>query len=188
MSKIGRKPIIVDGLQIDIKGSEVHYKGPKESGIYVLPRELSAHLEDNKLFIKATKEKQMTRKQERGINRVWGLHRALLASNLLGAVREFTKEIQITGLGYKAVVSGKKLVFSLGFSHKIDFELPQGISVEVDKTGQKIIVKSSNKFLVGQVCSEIKFLRKSEPYKGTGIKLATEEIRRKAGKTKAASA
>ncbi len=189
MSKIGRKPIIIDGIQVEVKGQEVHYKGSRDTGVYLLPDELSAHLEDNKLFITAAKkEEQMARKHVRSINRIWGLHRALLAGKIRGAAQEFTKEIQIVGLGYKVVVFGKKLVFSLGYSHKIDFDLPKGVSVDIDRSGQKLTVKSTNKFLVGQVCSEIKSLRRPEPYKGTGIKLSTEEIRRKAGKTKASAA
>lgn len=184
MSKIGRKPILTDGVQVDIKGQEIHYKGPKSSGVYALPNELTAQLEDNKLFIKVKQTKNISRKQTRNINRIWGLHRALLAGKISGAAQEFVKNIVITGLGYKAVLSGKKVVFALGYSHKIDFELPPGVSLEIDKSGQKLAVKSSDKFLVGQICSKIKALRRSEPYKGTGIKLATEEIRRKSGKTK----
>ncbi len=188
MSKIGRKPIITDDVQVEVKGQEVHYKGSCDTGVYLLPNELGAYLEDNKLFITAKKEEQMARKRVRNINRIWGLHRALLAGKIRGAAQEFTKEIQIVGLGYKAIISGKKLVFSLGYSHKIDFDLPQGVSVDIDRSGQKLTVKSTNKFLVGQVCSEIKSLRRPEPYKGTGIKLSTEEIRRKAGKAKASAA
>ena len=92
----------------------------------------------------------------------------------------------IKGLGYKAVMSGKKIIFSLGYSHKMDFELPAGIAVTIDKSGQKLSLLSSNKELLGHVCSKIRSLRPPEPYKGTGIRLSTEKILLKAGKTKSA--
>ncbi len=121
------------------------------------------------------------------IKRGWGLHRALLANEIYGAEVGFEKKIEINGLGYKASVSGSKVVFALGYSHKIDLNLPEGVTLEVDKSGQKLTFKGSNKELVGQVCSLVRSLRPPEPYKGTGVKLATETIRRKAGKAKAAA-
>jgi len=90
----------------------------------------------------------------------------------------------ITGLGFKAVVSGKNLMFSLGYSHKIDFPLPEGVTVDIDKTGQLLTVKSTDKLTTGQVASDIRALRETEPYKGTGIKLEDDIIIRKAGKAK----
>jgi large subunit ribosomal protein L6 len=109
----------------------------------------------------------------------------LLANELGGAAQEFEKMIEINGLGYKAALAGKKMIFALGYSHKIEKDIPEGISVEIDKSGQKVKVKSSDRFLVGQFCSEVRSLRLPEPYKGKGIKLQTEVIRRKtAGKGK----
>ena len=84
--------------------------------------------------------------------------------------------------------AGNKIVFTIGFSHKIDFELPKGVAVTIDKTGQKITVKSADKELIGRVCSKIKALRPPEPYKGKGIRLATDKIKLKAGKAKSAGA
>jgi len=98
----------------------------------------------------------------------------------------FEKQIRIVGLGYKAVVQGSKLQFSLGFSHKIDFDLPAEVTVETDKVGQLLTCRSSNKEALGLVCSEIRALRPPEPYKGTGIQYVGEVIRRKAGKAKSA--
>lgn len=185
MSKIGRKPIDVGSVQVDIKGQDVHYKGKKSSGIYVLPSELNAQLKDKKLIVEPQKTKA-SKSSQREVNRVWGLHRALLFNCIKGADAAFEKEMQITGLGFKAAVAGQKVVFTLGYSHKIDFELPKEVTLEVDKTGQKLLFKSTNKELVGHICSMVKALRPPEPYKGTGIKLANEKIARKAGKTKAA--
>lgn len=183
MSKIGRKPIDVSNLQIDVKGSEVHFKGPKASGVYTLPDQFQASVVDSKLTILPRKEGAKTTRQ-REINREWGLHRALLSNELTGAQKEFETLVEIVGLGYKGVVSGNKIVFTIGYSHKIDFEIPKGVSVAVDKTGQKLTLTSANKELLGAVCSEICALRRPEPYKGTGIKLANQYIVRKAAKGK----
>jgi len=182
MSKIGRKPIDAGNVQIDIKGNEVHFKGSKDSGVYILPKELKAEL-DGKMF-KIVPANSSLRKRD--INRVWGLHRALLANKLQGASVGFVRQLKINGLGYKAQVSGKKIVFSLGFSHKIDMELPDDVTLEVDKSGQLLTFKSPSRELVGHVCSKIRALRPPEPYKGTGIKWVEEVIRRKAGKAKTA--
>ncbi len=181
MSKIGRRPIDISGVSIEIKEQEVHYKGSKGSGIYVLPNELEAVLEDTMLKIMLSKSVQG---RKRSLNRIWGLHRALLANKIVGVAQEFAKQIQINGLGYKAIVSGNKLVFSLGFSHKIDFDLPKEVSVNIDKSGQKLTFKSFDKELVGHISSQVRSLRPPEPYKGTGIKFESEIIIRKAGKTK----
>jgi large subunit ribosomal protein L6 len=183
MSKIGRKPIEIGAVQLDIKGQEVHFKGKKNSGMRVLPNELSAEIKDNKLFITPAKTAN-ARLSQREINRVWGLSRALLSNEIKGADALFEKEMIIQGLGFKAAVTGQKVLFTLGFSHKIDFELPKEVTLEVDKTGQKLMFRSFDRFLVGHVCSMVKALRPPEPYKGTGIRLANEVIARKAGKTK----
>jgi len=185
MSKIGRKPIDISALKVEVKGQEIHFKGKKSAGIYLLPDVLTVQIDDNKLSLLPKTEK-VSRNVQRDVNRVWGLHRALLANELKGADAAFEKEVIINGLGFKAAASGQKVVFSLGFSHKIDFELPKEVTLEIDKTGQKLMFRSSNKFLVGHICSMVKALRPPEPYKGTGIRLSTDVIARKAGKTKAA--
>ena len=184
MSKIGRKPINFGNVQVEVKGQEVHYKGKTSSGVHALPEGLGAQVENKQLIIVANKAPNISNKASRDINRVWGLNRALLANKMQGADIGFVKKVRINGLGYKAVVSGKKVVFSLGFSHKINFELPQDVSLEVDKSGQLLTFKSYNNELVGQVCGLVRALRPPEPYKGTGVKLENEVIRRKAGKTK----
>ena len=187
MSKIGRKSINTVGVVVEIKNQDISYKGPKKSGVYTLPAELKATVQEKNLFITTAQDpKNFSAKERRDVNRLWGLHRALVNNVLQGSFQEFSQQVEINGLGYKAVLSGKKLVFTLGYSHKIDFIIPEGVTVEVEKLGQKLTVKSSDKFLVGQVCSNMKMLRRPEPYKGKGIKLAGEEIRRKAGKAKAA--
>lgn len=177
MSKIGRRPIALAGIQVDIKGQELHYKGTKHSGVHILPEILQVAVKDAQLFIQS-------KRKTRDTNRLWGLHRALLANCIQGASKGFERELEINGLGYKAIVQGKNINFSLGYSHKIDFALPDDVTAETDKTGQKLMLRSFDKALVGQVASSIKALRPPEPYKGTGIKYKGEAIRRKAGKTK----
>lgn len=184
MSKIGRKPIDLNGVTVDIQNNELHYKGKKNSGTYHLPAVLTASLADGKLQLHVNKAASI--KELKSANRVWGLHRALLTNALKGANQDFEKKLEINGLGFKAALSGNKIVFTLGYSHKIDFELPKDVTFEVDKTGQKLLFKSPNKELLGHVCSKVRALRPPEPYKGTGIKYNTEVIARKAGKTKAA--
>lgn len=182
MSKIGRKPIDVGSAKLEIKGQEIHFSGKKGSGSYVLPEGMIAKL-DGKMFTLSFEKSY----QSPDMNRIWGLHRALLANRIKGIQQDFEKAVQINGLGFKAAVSGNKVVFSLGYSHKIDFILPKEVTLEVDKTGQKLIFRSPDKELMGQVCSQVRALRPPEPYKGTGVKLENEIIIRKAGKTKAAA-
>jgi large subunit ribosomal protein L6 len=177
MSKIGRKPIDISGLTVDIQGNDISFKGKKMAGSYTLPDLLKAEIVDSQLLIQAVRKTSDT-------NRVWGLHRALLANQIIGAHAGFDRQIRIVGLGYKAVAQAGKLQFSLGYSHKIDFDLPAAVTVEIDKVGQLLTCRSSDKELLGLVCSKIRALRPPEPYKGTGIQYVGEVIRRKAGKAK----
>jgi len=177
MSKIGRKPIDIKGVVVDIKDHVLRFKGAKGSGEHVVPGCLDIHIDDGMLRL-------VSAKKGRDVNRLWGLHRALIQNEIRGAREEFIYKMQIVGLGYKAKLSGNKLEFSLGYSHKIDFDVPKEVSVTVDKSGQIIDFKSPNKELLGLVCSEVRSLRRPEPYKGTGIKFENEVLLRKAGKTK----
>jgi len=179
MSKIGRKPIDVSNVNVEIKGQTVHYKGSKGSGIYELPVFFNIELDGSKLKLTVPENKL-----NRNTNEAWGMHRALLANALKGVGEGFEKQLKIIGLGYKAVVSGNKVVLTLGYSHKIDLPLPKEVTLEVDKTGQLLTLKSHNKELLGEYCDKIRSLRSPEPYKGTGIRYANEEVARKAGKTK----
>jgi large subunit ribosomal protein L6 len=183
MSKIGRKPVDIGSVHVEIKGQEIHYKGKKSSGIYTVPNELVPNLENKKIFLKTIDKSDLSLRE---LNRVWGLARALLANAIKGSDTPFEKEVQINGLGFKAALAGQKVAFTLGYSHKIDFDLPKEVSLEIDKTGQKLLFRSSDRFILGDVCSKVRALRPPEPYKGTGIRVANEFIARKAGKTKAA--
>lgn len=178
MSKIGRKPIDIKGMQVSIDGQKIAYKGKITSGSFDLPQGVIPKIEDEMLTLSSTLPL-------RDRNRVWGLQRALLANVLKGASTGFEQKLQIVGLGYKGVLKGKSLELSLGYSHKINYDIPEGVTIETDKSGQKLAVKGYDKQLVGQVCAYIRALRPPEPYKGTGVRLADEIILRKAGKTKA---
>lgn len=185
MSKIGRKPIDTGNTNVEVDGQKITYKGKGGSGVHVLPDMLQAALQDKKLIIIPCKTDKNFRKKE--INSVWGLHRALLANEIYGVDQGFEKQLKIIGLGYKAAVSGSKVVFSLGYSHKIDFTLPKEVSLTVDKTGQLLTLKSSDKQLLGEVCDKIRSLRPPEPYKGTGVRYLAEVVARKAGKAKSSA-
>ncbi|CDK30498.1 50S ribosomal protein L6 [Candidatus Babela massiliensis] len=177
MSKIGRKPIDIGNTQVEVKDNKVYYKGKLAEGIHELPEILVADLKDKNLYLTPNPKKIV-----RDTNMFWGLHRALVANKIKGSDLGFEKVLRINGLGYKAVLTGSKIQFSLGYSHKIDFELPSEVKLEIDKSGQVLTFKSPHKDLLGQVCSNVRALRPPEPYKGTGIKYETEVILRKIGK------
>ncbi len=183
MSKIGRKPIDVSGIEVSVTGHDVHYKGKKGSGVHKLPDGFEVKVEDGKLRIVLAANASKTRDN----NILWGMHRANLANEIAGATNPFEKQVVINGLGFKAALQGKKVEFTLGYSHKLHLDIPEGVTIEIDKTGQLLTVRSPNKELLGAVCDRIRSFRPPEPYKGTGIKLATETIIRKAGKAKAAA-
>ncbi len=177
MSKIGRRPIALENVKVEIKGQEVHYTGKNSSGVHLFPDDLSAVIENGSIQVVP---KQLNRQSKID----WGLHRALLYNKIYGAHKLFEKHVKIVGLGYKVVVQGKIAEFSLGYSHKIQFDIPSDVIMDVDKSGQLITLKSANKELVGKISGEIRALRQVEPYKGTGIHLTTDIIIRKAGKAK----
>lgn len=177
MSKIGRKPIPFSSAKVVVDGKTVKVDGSKAKFVHELPEEIDAKVDGNELVLTV---KNADSRDER---MKWGLHRALLANKVKGAESGFEMGIKIVGLGYKAQLSGKKLVFSLGYSHKIEYPLPDGVTIDIDRTGQQLTVKSHDKALLGDVCDKIKSFRTPEPYKGTGIMRADEHIVRKAGKT-----
>jgi len=177
MSKIGRRPIELGSVQVEVHGSEVRYKGKNGAGVYELPAELTVVIQDGRLCITA---EDMSDE----VKQAWGLHRALLANKISGADKKFERILKIVGLGYKVVITGSKLQFTLGYSHKIDYELPEIVSAEADKIGQLLTMRSIDKEALGLHASKIRALRPPEPYKGTGVQYSDEVVRRKAGKAK----
>jgi large subunit ribosomal protein L6 len=179
MSKVGRKSILFTSAKVVVEGGKIIIQGQKEKFEHDLPDVITARLEEKSLKLEINRDNRINRM-------LWGLHRALIANKIIGVEKGFEKKISIVGLGYKAVVSGKKLVFTLGYTNKIDYELPERVTVNIDKSGQQLLFKSADKFLLGNVCDRVRSFRPPEPYKGTGIIRENDVIMRKAGKTKGA--
>ena len=177
MSRIGRMPIAIPaGVTVDIaENNQVTVKGPKGTLERVLPAEMTITKEGEE--IKVTRPNDLKKMKS-----LHGLTRTLINNMIIGVTEGYEKKLEVNGVGYRAVKQGKKLTLSLGFSHPVEMEDPEGIEVAVD--GQNlIIVKGIDKEKVGQYAAEIREKRKPEPYKGKGIKYVDEHIRRKEGKT-----
>ena len=176
MSRIGKMPIAIPaGVTVDVaENTEVTVKGPKGTLTRVLPKEMTISQEDGVLTITRPNDQ----KKEKSLH---GLTRALLNNMVIGVTNGFEKTLEVNGVGYRAAKSGNTLTLTLGYSHPVEMVDPEGVESVVD--GNKIIVKGINKELVGQYAAEIREKRGPEPYKGKGIKYATETIKRKVGKT-----
>jgi large subunit ribosomal protein L6 len=176
MSRVGIQPIqIPSGVKVTIDGSTVTAKGPKGTITEKLPDVCAIVQEGDVLRVTRSSEDKLQRSMH-------GLTRTLLANIVVGVTEGFEKRLDIVGVGYKAEVKGKQLVLALGFSHPINYKIPEGITIETPAPTQ-IKVMGIVKQQVGQVAAEIRRLRPPEPYKGKGILYAGERIRRKAGKT-----
>lgn len=177
MSRVGRAPVFFDkGVQVTVSPQkELTVKGAKHSMVIRLRPEVSAKIEDGKVLLTAVNQEPATRAYH-------GLMRALIQNAVTGVTKGWTRELELNGVGYRASVSGKKLELTLGYSHPVVFNIPQGIEITVDKQ-TKIMVTGPNRETVGQVAAKIRSFRPPEPYLGKGIKYADEHIRRKAGKS-----
>jgi large subunit ribosomal protein L6 len=175
MSRIGRKSVeIPKGVEVKITPGEITAKGPKGSLAVKKHRAVTIKQEAGKLVF--------AREGNLGPERAaHGLMRALVANMLTGVTKGFEKQLEINGVGYKAELKGQSIVLSLGFSHPIEFKLPQGIAAKVDKN--MLILSGIDKQAVGAAAAKVRSFRPPEPYKGKGIKYANETILRKAGKT-----
>lgn len=176
MSRIGKQPIeIPSGVKVSIENQNVTVTGPKGT--------LSRSMLDSVAFDLSDKFLTVTRVNETiNARAAHGLSRTLISNMITGVTKGFERALEINGVGYRAEVKGEVLNLSLGYSHPINFELPKGITVEVDKM-TKLLVKGIDKELVGQTAAKIREFRSPEPYKGKGVKYADETILRKAGKT-----
>jgi large subunit ribosomal protein L6 len=176
MSRIGKLPIeIPSGVKVAINGQEVRVEGPKGVLSRVLMAGATLAAEDKQLLVTRTDDSISSRAAH-------GLVRTLVNNMVVGVTKGFERALEINGVGYRAEAKGDVLNLSLGYSHPINYQLPSGISVEVDKM-TKLLVKGIDKELVGHVAAKIRSFRGPEPYKGKGIKYADETILRKAGKT-----
>jgi large subunit ribosomal protein L6 len=176
MSRIGKQPIqIPGGVKIIIDEKSVMLEGPKGKLSLQLPYGITAEQSENKILIKRLSDTKDHRMKH-------GLVRALTNNMVKGVVEGFSKELEIQGVGFKAQISGKKLVLNLGFSHPVEFEIPDGINIQAPKPTQ-IMIQGIDKQLVGEVSAKIRAFYKPEPYKGKGIRYSGEHVRKKAGKT-----
>lgn len=177
MSRIGKAPIYFDDkVQVAVTpANEVTVKGAKQSLKIALRPEVSAKLEGKKVILTRNSET----KEAKSLH---GMYRALLQNAVTGVGAGFTRALELHGVGYRATVSGKKLELSLGFSHPINFDIPEGIEIKVDKQ-TTVVVSGANKGLVGQVAAKIRSFRPPEPYLGKGVRYQGEKLRRKAGKS-----
>ena len=176
MSRIGRMPIAIPaGVTVEVaENNKVTVKGPKGTLERVLPAEMEIKVEDGHVVV--TRPNDLKK-----MKALHGLTRSLIHNMVIGVSEGYTKELEVNGVGYRAQKQGKKLVLSLGYSHPVEMEDPEGLESKVD--GNKIIVSGISKEKVGQYAAEIRDKRRPEPYKGKGIKYADEVIRRKVGKT-----
>src|SRR4030042_1624212 len=180
MSKIGKQPInIPEGVEIRIEQDKIFVKGPKGELKRNIVGEIKVEIKDSQIIIAPSSKTKRA-------NALWGLTRALVFNMVKGVVGGFEKILEIEGVGYRAAVQGNKLSLTLGFSHPVEIEAPEGISFSVEKN--KIKIAGIDKEAVGQTAATIRHLKKPEPYKGKGIRYEGETVRRKTGKKAAVTA
>ena len=182
MSRIGKLPVIIpENVEVKIDKSTLYAKGPKGELKVPFRSEVSVEIKGNQVVV--------TRNDDSKDSRAYhGLYRSLISNIIEGVDKGYNKDLEMSGVGYKCKLQGSKLILSVGYSHPVDFEIPNGIEIKVtDDT--KISVNGIDKQLVGQVAAQIRKIKPCEPYKGKGIKYVGEVIRQKAGKAaKAAGA
>lgn len=176
MSRVGKRPLdIPSGVKIQIQGNHVTVEGPKGRLTFQAHARMKLKSENNQILVSRPTNEPLDRS-------LHGLTRNLIRNMIIGVTDGYVKELEIEGVGFRASLKGKSLGMTLGFSHPIDFPIPEGIKLEVPKP-EKIIVRGIDKYLVGQVAANIRRFYEPEPYKGKGIHYVGEVIRRKQGKT-----
>jgi len=177
MSRVGKEPVTIpSGIDVSLDGTEIVAKKGN------LEKRLETH---GRVNVEVKKDEVvLTRNgEDKQSSAFWGTYRALLNNMIIGLDKGFTKSLEINGVGYRAAVSGKTLELQLGFSHPINYAIPEGLEIKVDKN--IITIQGTEKQTVGQAAAEIRAFRPPEPYKGKGVKYTDEVIIRKAGKTAA---
>ncbi len=177
MSRIGKKPVdLPSGVTATVSGQTVEVKGPKGTRAFTATDDVTIALEDNAVTVKPRGLSKRARQQ-------WGMSRTQVANLVTGVTQGFKKEMEINGVGYRAAVQGKVLKLQLGYSHDVEFPIPDDVTVTTPKPTE-IVVEGIDQQVVGQVAANIREWRKPEPYKGKGIKYKGEFIFRKEGKKK----
>ena len=177
MSRIGNKAVAVpSGVTANVEGQTVKVKGPKGALQAVLADDVAVKLDKSAITVEPRGESKRARA-------LWGTSRTQVANLVAGVTKGFEKKLEITGVGYRAAVQGKQLNLQLGYSHDVNFPIPQGITIATPKPTE-IVVTGIDKQQVGQVAAEIRGYRPPEPYKGKGVKYSGEYIFRKEGKKK----
>ncbi len=177
MSRIGKKAITVPGgVTVTIDGQTVNAKGPKGQLQFIVHDLCTVTLADNQVSVKPVEDSKTARS-------MWGMSRTQIANMVEGVANEYTKNLQLVGVGYRAQMKGNLLNLALGFSHEINYAPPEGIKITVSKPTE-IAITGIDKQKVGQTAAEIRAYRKPEPYKGKGVRYVDEYIFRKEGKKK----
>ncbi|MBS5594346.1 MAG: 50S ribosomal protein L6 [Clostridiales bacterium] len=178
MSRIGKQPVVIpEGVTVDIaEGNVVHAKGPKGELTKTMHPDMILSMENGEITV-ATPENQ-----EKAYGPLWGLTRSLVNNMVQGVHDGYSKTLILKGVGYRALVNGNKLTLNVGYSHPVEVEAPQGITIEAPEA-TKVVVSGADKELVGDVAADIRAVRLPEPYKGKGIRYENEHIKLKAGKT-----
>ncbi len=182
MSRIGKKPIMIPkGVEVKIDQNLITAKGPKGEVSEKIHPHVTVTSDNGEIKVTV---KNPEAKEDKAL---WGLYGSLIKNMVAGVTKGFEKKLEINGVGFRAQVSGEKILLSLGFSHQVEFDIPKGITAKIDKN--IISVEGINKQLVGETAARLRSLKPPEPYKGKGIKYVDETIRKKAGKAaKAAGA
>jgi large subunit ribosomal protein L6 len=176
MSRIGKKPIAMPkGVSVNVQPGAVEVKGPKGTLKQRVPAEITFEVKGTDLVAKTVRE-------DPELSKFHGLARSLVANAVKGVVEGFKKELDIVGVGYRAEVKGKQVIFALGFSHAIVFDIPAGIDIVIDKQTH-VTVTGIDRQLVGQVAANIRLMRKPDPYKQKGVRYMGEVLKKKVGKT-----
>ncbi|MDD5618742.1 MAG: 50S ribosomal protein L6 [Candidatus Omnitrophica bacterium] len=178
MSRIGKKPIAIPkDVKVEVKDNLVCVEGPKGKSSKPLSYRITIEIKDGMLFVKRSGDTKLDRS-------LHGLYRALIANMFKGVTEGYVKELEIQGVGFRATLQGNNLNMQLGFSHPVNFPIPEGIKIEAPKQTQ-IIIRGIDKEKVGEVATEIRAIYPPEPYKGKGIRFAGEYIKKKVGKAQA---
>jgi large subunit ribosomal protein L6 len=177
MSRIGKKPVeLPSGVTASVSGQTVEVKGPKGTRSYSATDDVTIVVQDSAVSVTPRGGSKRARQQ-------WGMSRTMISNLVLGVTQGFKKELEITGVGYRAQMQGQVLKLNLGLSHDVDYIAPEGVTVSAPKQTE-IVVEGIDQQVVGQVAAEIRRWRKPEPYKGKGIRYKGEFIFRKEGKKK----